>query len=128
MTKTYISRLEDALRSIPAKTIAARAGFAHKDAAVNAFVRALLRRPRAAGVESTRDLAAVLDEWSGPRVAPVTAVNMVAEAGWDSVFKGYVSEMGHGPDSPDALTEFYLLYLAAAVGAAADTAAARIDG
>ena len=124
---SYMKRVEITLRSVSAETVTARTAFAHTDASVHAFIRSLIRRGWAEGVESTQELSEVLDEWSGPRVAPATAAKMVAEAGWDTVFRAFVSEMGYAPESPEALAEFYLMDLAAAINTVADMAAALAD-
>ena len=124
---SYMKRVERALRSVSTEQVTSRTAFAHTDKAVHSFISSLVRTGWAAGVESTQDFAEVLDDWYGPRVAPAAAAKMVSEAGWDTVFEAFVSEMGHAPESPEALAEFYLMDLAAAVGTLASMAADVAD-
>lgn len=124
---SYMKRVERALRSVSTEQVTSRTAFAHTDKAVHSFISSLVRAGWAAGVESRWELAEVMDDWYGPRMAPATAAKMVAEAGWDSVFRAFVSDMGYAPESPEALAEFYLMDLAAAVGMVADMAADVAD-
>ena len=124
---SYMKRVERALRSVSTEQVTSRTAFAHTDKAVHSFISSLVRAGWAAGVESTQELSEVLDDWYGPRVAPAAAAKMVAEAGWDTVFEAFVSEMGHAPETPEALAQFYFMDLAAAINTIADLAADVAD-